>query len=325
MAEKVMTTPTAVDETDAPMTYLTIDPQKIRLLELNAHYMPHDKFQQLVENMKQDGCLMHAPFGAYWRYYSEEDEVQYDKDGDPILEVLSGNHRVLAARAAGLREIEIKCWTRPMSHEERIARQLAGNAINGDDDEAILRQLYDQIEDVGWKQYSGLDDKVLGLLEDVSLPSIGEAGLDFQTITFTFLPHEVERVTAVWEQAMALVNSDEVFLARWGEYDRLLDALAKSGAAYGIKNTATSLLAILAVFDRHRLELATGWYDPEQDETRHNGWVSIDSILGRDDMPADELQKVRQAVEKMVSTGEVESKERWRALVLLADRYLQDS
>ena len=301
------------------MIYLELDPKKIRLLELNAQFMNHDTFRQLVENIAHDQDLMHDPFGAYWGYYQEGDEIQYDADNEPIVEVLSGNHRVMAARAAGLPRIKIKVSTAPMSREERIARQLSGNALVGESDKEILRQLYDHLDEASWKQYSGLDDKTLGLLEEVSLPSIGEAGLTFQTITFTFLPHELERVTAVWEEAQALVRADKVFLARWGEYDRLLDGLAQAGAAYGITNTATSLLAILTVFERHLSDLQEGWYNPAMEEVKHKGWVPLASVVGRSDIPAVEAAKLRRAVERLVTEGLVDPKERWRALAILAD------
>ncbi|MFE7277922.1 hypothetical protein [Streptomyces sp. NPDC057623] len=45
-----------------------------------------------------------------------------------------------------------------------IAPQLSRNAIAGQDDPAILKELYDELESVEWRQCTGLDDKALDLL-----------------------------------------------------------------------------------------------------------------------------------------------------------------
>jgi len=45
-----------------------------------------------------------------------------------------------------------------------VAIHLSHNAIAGQDDLAILRELFDEINDVALKEYSGLDDVVLGKL-----------------------------------------------------------------------------------------------------------------------------------------------------------------
>ncbi len=70
-----------------------VDPSDIRLLDKNARYMEQEMFQNLVENVKQDGGLSSLPL-----CYREED--------DSLL-VLSGNHRVQAAVHAGIGRIMI--------------------------------------------------------------------------------------------------------------------------------------------------------------------------------------------------------------------------
>ena len=41
---------------------ITIDPREIKLLDLNARYMKHEDFKQLVENIRRDGQLTSTPF-----------------------------------------------------------------------------------------------------------------------------------------------------------------------------------------------------------------------------------------------------------------------
>lgn len=68
-----------------------VDPKTLKLLEMNARFMRHEEFQRLVANVKKDGQLTSAPFAA--------------RNADGTYEVLSGNHRVQAAIAAGVESI----------------------------------------------------------------------------------------------------------------------------------------------------------------------------------------------------------------------------
>lgn len=68
----------------------------------------------------------------------------------------------------GLTEIDCMLIDDPQQKDELIARQLSHNSIVSQDDPATLKALYDQIEDVDWRAYSGLDDDSLGLLAEVS-------------------------------------------------------------------------------------------------------------------------------------------------------------
>lgn len=301
---------------------IRIDPRRLRLLEMNAHFMRHEMFQRLVENIREDGDLTSVPFCAILGYYTAEDEIPLDEEGNPVYEVLSGNHRVKAAIAAGLTEIEVKVTHDPLTRQERLAIQLSHNAIFGEDDPAILKQLYEQIDDVNLRLYSGLDDKTLALLQEVNVSSLSEANLDFQVITFTFLPDEVEAVKKVWAEVEKLVQGDEVWLARWGEYDGFLDMLEAASSSYGVKNVATTLMVVLEVVSRHLDDLVEGWCGPDG-SVLHNGWVPLSTVLGAGKMPAKGAAVIKRALEVMVSRGEVESSSRWEALVRWADGYLQ--
>jgi hypothetical protein len=120
--------------------------------------MRHEQFQRLVANIREDGHLTSTPL------------VWHDADSGRRI-VLSGNHPTKAAIEAGLSTIFWLEVTDPLPRQKQIALQLSHNAITGEDDPATVKALYEELEDVSMRLYSGLDDKTLDLLDEVSVPS----------------------------------------------------------------------------------------------------------------------------------------------------------
>jgi hypothetical protein len=76
---------------------ILIDPKTIKLLDLNARYMRHETFARLVDNIRADGGL-HGDTPLAWRLHDDATQQPIlDAEGQPIYEVLSGNHRVKAS------------------------------------------------------------------------------------------------------------------------------------------------------------------------------------------------------------------------------------
>lgn len=213
----------------------------LRLLEKNARYMPNEQFRNLVSNVKADGALTSVPLCVR------------EKDGG--YTVLSGNHRVMAAKEAGFQEIPVLYTDQPMSKSKRIAMQLSHNAITGKDDGRILKELFEEIEDVGLKYYSGLDDTTLDNILKLNLPPLSEAPQEYRQLSFVFLPEEEERLEAAFDEAFDRVHGDKIYLSRFGDYDRMLDALEDVKKSAGVKNTATAMMLILDVFEANKDKL----------------------------------------------------------------------
>ena len=53
--------------------------------------------------------------------------------------------------------------------------------------------MYDEINDVALKEYSGLDDVVLGRMNPPQLDPLSETALEYRVVTIAFLPPEVDR------------------------------------------------------------------------------------------------------------------------------------
>ncbi len=281
-----------------------VDVDELQLLEKNARYMTHEQFSRLVNNIKRDGGLSSVPF-----CYKEGDKYK----------VLSGNHRVMAAKEAGIKQILIMYTDRQLSRQEQIAIQLSHNAIVGQDDPVILKELWDEINDVDLKIYSGLDDKILNELEKVTIEPLSEVKLDYRTLSFLFLPSELERVKQVFQEAIELCKGDEIYLARIEDFERMLSAISKTNAAHNIKNTATALMLVLDVFENHLTDLAEGWLNRE---TSKRECVPLASVIGTDNIPVEAAKVIRQAVQKMLDRGEITKKNLWQALEYWAADYL---
>jgi hypothetical protein len=239
--------------------------------------MRHEVFARLVENLRRDGALAgDTPFG--WRLHDDATRMPVEPE---TYEVLSGNHRVRAAIAAGLEMIDFVVTDDYLPPDRRKSIQLSRNAVVGEDDPAVLKTLYESIEDVGLRLYSGLDDKQLRLLAEVSVAPISEAALEFQTIALTFLPHEIEQVNTIWDEARKQIGSTKGhWLARWADYDRAMDALEAAGQAYNVRNTATSLMIVLDIFYRHLSDLTDGYLDTDGEPINPKQQVPAISVFG---------------------------------------------
>ena len=286
---------------------IEIDPKELKLLEQNARYMKHEEFARLASNIRRDGRLTSAPFACL--------------DGDGYL-VLSGNHRTRAAIEAGLEKIHCIVTDDPLSDEQRIAIQLSRNAIAGQDDPLALKELYEKILDIDLKEYSGLDDKTLGLLHDFAAASMPSAGLEHRTLSFVFLPDDLDAAKGIMERAAKEAKGSALaWAARMAQYDEWLDAQEAAASAWNVKNAATAVQLVLKVFEDNLHRLAEAWMDgdPAEDNKR---WVPIESVVGRNKIPAGSAKVIRRALDRMAGKGDIAARNLWQGLEYLCADYL---
>jgi hypothetical protein len=209
-------------------------------LEKNARYMPVEQYRRLVENIRSDGALTSVPFAVR-------------RDGRYLI--LSGNHRVRAAGDAGLSDVLLLFTEADLSRQQQVAIQISHNALVGQDDLAILRELFDELDDVTLRGYSGLDDATLGRMEPPKLEPLSDAQLEYRIVSIGFLPHEADRAEALFKRVLEEAQGDALWVNRYAEYDRLLDALTLAKEQAGVKNTATAFMLLLDIAERHLDEL----------------------------------------------------------------------
>ena len=269
----------------------------IELLDDNAHYMPAETFNRLVANCKRDGVLTSTPFcwlnpaTGKWR-------------------VLSGNHRVKAGVAAGIERAWCLTTVEALTRDEQLGIQLSHNALVGKDDPALLAKLYEEVTSVDLKLYTGLDDKMLDLLKSApSMDSFGEPDLDWQTMTFIFLPEEANRLRAAFDAAVKMATGEK-WSMRLADYRRFMDVVTKVQAAANVRNMTVAFTIVLDVFERHMAELADLWID-EDGKPKHKGWVPIETVLGRATVSAETGARIRRQIGKMTKAGELPADQPW--------------
>lgn len=228
-----------------PYRLAVVNPNNVYHVEKNAHYMPSRTYRRLVDNIKRDGNLSSLPF--CWN----------SKDGKIVA--LSGNHRIDAARDAGIEQILVLYTDKEMTRSEQVAVQLSHNAIVGTDNKQILRELWDEIFDMEYKQYTGLDETTLETVDAASLDRLRVQSLPLEMVQFLFLPEEIERLDSVVKALEKVAKPDYVrYAGRREDFDRFLDAVLKFKEAEGIISTPTAILRMVEVIEEYLAAKAEG-------------------------------------------------------------------
>ncbi|QKY79942.1 ParB-like nuclease domain protein [Gordonia phage Clawz] len=290
----------------------TRNPRDLTLLEVNAHYMTKEKFDALVANIRRDGALTSLPL------------VYADPDNEREI-VLSGNHRTQAAIEAELDEIQVMLIDQKLSRQQQVAIQLSHNSIFGEDDPSTLAMLYNELDDVDWRAYSGLDDKSLDLLDESTTLPMSEVNLSFNEVSFVFLPPELEAAEQAFEEARRFAGAKTYWLAEFEQYDAMMKALDTARKSYNVGNKATALAVILNVFESHLTELQDGWLD-EHGEPRDSGkkaTAPIETVFGTRSVRVGAANVIRQAMAKAKDAGDLpESADPWSFMEMLAQNYV---
>lgn len=223
-------------------------------LQRNARYMTGEQLRRLQENIRRDGGLTSVP-------------LIYRHEEDNRIEILSGNHRVEAAVAAGIIEGWVMEILTRLTPERRVAIQLSHNSITGQDDPSQLKALYDEL-DLDWKQYSGLTDDAFKM-DPLDLTGLSLAGPTYEEITLLFLPEQADAFREAMQKFGKRKPTGERYAADLADWERLFDTIVKVKDSYKIMNTAIAMRRIidLATERLDQLEEATNTESPETTTT----------------------------------------------------------
>lgn len=279
---------------------------EFKYLDKNARYMDQGTFFNLISNIEHDNQLASTPL------------VYPDETGKLIVQ--SGNHRLQAAAEAGLEIFLVYYIDKKCTKEELISIQLSHNSLEGKDDPIILKELWDEINTIECKYYSGLNDLKMEELPKVELPPLGRVTLDYLTLAFIFLPDDAERCRKAFETAKDVISCHEMYLARYADFQRMIDALSKVEAAKNIKSPGVAITYVLDVFERHQDDLADGWIDEGPKSKRR---VPIGSVLGSDMIPVSLAHDLKRAIQKAKDKKELDGDDPQQLLIKMVQDYLK--
>jgi len=273
-----------------------VDVSLIREQDKNAHLMKPEMFRQLSENIKKRGGLESLPFCALT-----------DK-----VEMISGHHRLRAAKEAGLKEIIVLLDTTGLTRSQIAAKQLAHNAINGFDDPSMLKEIAKMITDVDDMIESFIGKDILGEplaeLEKLLSPTLD---FDWKQIQFVFIPHQLKNLELFVEKTGG--SFDFVGAAHVEQYEKLMDSLQKYQNFKNVKNLGTAINAMIEAANR---EMEAAEYDGTEE------WVTLSTLFGAAAIPQELHLKMKDVFEKMKKNGQITDKSKWKALEVLAENYL---
>jgi hypothetical protein len=226
-----------------PYKLAVVPPAEIKGVDKNAHYMPKRVYDQMKANVERDKNLSSLPF--CWR----------KPDGTFIA--LSGNHRTKIAAEVGVPLVLLLYTDEKLSRPQQVAIQLSHNSLVGQDNPVVLRELWDEVNDLNWKVYTGLDDGLLKTIEPVAVTRISEEGLRFEELILLFLSPEIERIETTLKR-LGSVNKKRM-AAQYADFDRFFETLLSFKEASGIVNSATAIMAMIEIVEQwisehHELE-----------------------------------------------------------------------
>ena len=204
--------------------------EQIDILKKNARYMNADTFKILKRNIEADGELTSVPFAI-------KRKERY--------EIISGNHRVMAAKDAGVQTI--RCL---VVDEEEITRddilriQLSHNSLTGQDDTTLLQEIYQSISDINIKSLTGLDESMFNV-DEFDIQALSPKGLKTSIINLLFLEGEGEDFAETIEYLEGICKKDPVYLAKHNEYQGFLQDMGYLKDKLNIKNHASLILYLI--------------------------------------------------------------------------------
>lgn len=209
----------------------------IALIDKNARFMQQSDFRQLVANIKRDGQLSSIPFCV-------------KKENGGYI-VVSGNHRVQAAKQAGLNTIPVMYVEEEnITHDQIRAIQLSHNSIAGQDDPEILKQLLDEIRDTAFKEYAHISQEYLNSIESptyvVEMPNneivpVTFMFIDTNKVSFDRVMAQLDLLTPRELENTTLIPKDVMH--------RLNEVSAKVQEKHKIKAQALSICKMIELVD----------------------------------------------------------------------------
>lgn len=274
----------------------TIPIMVIKEQDINARLMKDDMYKQLVANIGKRGQLESLPLCALT-----------DK-----VEIVSGHHRIRAAKDAGLKELPILLDVSGLNRSQIASKQLSHNAINGFDDKATMREIakiMDNVDDI-LDSFVAKDvlDEQMETINKVLTPQID---FEWKNVVFTFLPHQIEDMDRLIDTLER--NGEYVYFAPREEYERFIDATSKVQKFANIKNMGATIHKMI---DYANEELDEAGFDEEME------YMTLASIFGNATVPKESGLMIKEVFKKISEEYGITKKQGWKIFEILAKDYI---
>jgi hypothetical protein len=206
---------------------------ELREQDVNARIMDSGEYSQMVSNIRKTGYLESVPFCAT------------APDDSSKVEIVSGHHRIRAAREAGIKEVPVLLDSSGLSRTEIVAKQLAHNRLVGRDDSELLKQLFDLLDTPDLMLESGLANDLLDIPEvDLEQLLAPRMDMDWRVVTFTFLPHQFDDLQALLD---AIPSSDAVVAGSFDQYADFMKATIQYARIKNVRNAGLAIASLTAI------------------------------------------------------------------------------
>lgn len=214
-----------------------VHPDTLREQDKNARIMDPKVFQRLTENIKNNSQLESLPYC----------HRSISPGGSEEFAIISGHHRVRAARKAGLTTIYILVEEKELTQSQVIAKQLAHNALAGEDDQQALVELYKAIDDINAKIESG----IFGLEEDIKGLSVQVDEIKFEyeyeQVTLLFLKHEYEDFSKILAELTELDEAREILVCDFEQFPKFKAMIQEVSKKENVRNIAAIMTTIFSI------------------------------------------------------------------------------
>jgi hypothetical protein len=177
-------------------------------------------FQRLTENIKNNAQLESLPYC----------HKTVSPGGSEEFSIISGHHRVRAARKAGFTEIFVLVDRKDLTSSQVKAKQLAHNSLAGVDDQQMLQEIFASIDDVNAKLEAGI---FIAPAKEIDVGNFDALTFEFsyEQVNILFLRREYEDFTALLAEVEEdLKTSSMVGLADledFGAYRKMIQEVTK--------------------------------------------------------------------------------------------------
>ncbi len=210
--------------------------KKLREQEINARVMEKGAFDQLSYNIKSRGSLESLPLCAVTEYG---------------IEIVSGHHRIRAARKAGVDIVWILVDVTGLSRDQIKAKQLAHNSLQGEDNADLVKKIFESIMDVEARIEAFIEPGKIEV-DDINLSASDfDVSLETRIVTLVFLPAQYSVFKAALEELELFLDGGEVFLATREEYDTMVAVMGVATEAYDIRSIPTLFAKMSEIVMEH--------------------------------------------------------------------------